>query len=78
MGRAMSLLGENSLEKIACQHAIFVRAHALLCLSTFRIQSGGVRVFDNLELVLLVRVEEAVEGVGREEKGFGDERCKFR
>ena len=78
MGRLRFPLGRNSLEKIACQHAIFVRPHALLCLSAFRIQSGDIWVFDDLKFVLLVRVEEAVEGVGREEKGFGDERCKRR
>lgn len=36
-------------------------------------EGSRIRVFDDFELVLLVRVEEAVEGCGREMEGFSYE-----
>ena len=35
-------------------------------------ERGGIRVFDDFQLVLLVRIKEAVEGCWGEMKGFGD------
>ena len=60
------------LQEVARQHAVLVGADALaggLC-GGREVFDGGV--FDDFEFVLLVRVEEAVEGGGREEEGFGD------
>ncbi len=35
-------------------------------------ERGGVRVFDDFQLVLLVRIKEAVEACWGEMEGFGD------
>ena len=49
-----------------------MRAHALGFASL-----RCVWVFDDFELVLLVSVEEAVEGCGGKEEGFGDQGGEF-
>ena len=71
LGLKASVMGR--LEEVGCQHAIFVRTNALALFAAFGVQSGGVGVFDDFELVLLVGVEEAVEGGRWEEEGLGNE-----
>lgn len=58
------------LEEVGCQHRVFMRPDALGLLGR---EGGAVRVFDDFELVLLVWVEEAVEGGAGKEESFGDE-----
>ncbi len=62
----------RGLEEIRCQHGVFVWANALLGLLVGR-KRGEIRIFDDLEFVLLIGIEEAGEGRGREMKGFGYE-----
>lgn len=45
---------------------------ALAVVAAVGVEGRGVRVFDDFEFVLLVWVEEAVEGGGGEVKRFGD------
>ena len=47
-----------------------MRSHALALLAR---QRGGIRIFYNFELVLLVLVEEAIEGCWGKVEGLGDE-----
>lgn len=61
------------LEEVAGEHTILVGPDALgLRLLVREAEGGHVGVFDDFELVLLVRVEEAVEGCGGQTDGFGD------
>lgn len=60
------------LEEVACEHAVLVRAYALSFLTAFGVEGGGVGVFDDLQFVLLIVVEETVEGIGRKKKGLGN------
>lgn len=58
------------LQEVGRQHGVLVGADAL---GLGRAEGGAVGVFDDFELVLLVPVEEGVEGGAGEEEGFGDE-----
>ena len=59
------------LEEVGGEHGVLVGPDAL-----GRVEGGGeggsIGVFDDFELVLLVGVEETVEGVGGEGEGGGD------
>ena len=49
-----------------------MRTDALALGAAVGVEGGGVGVFDDFEFVLLVRVEEAVEGGWGEGERFGD------
>lgn len=63
----------RSLEQVTRQHGVFVWAHAL---AVERVVAVGRRfgILDDLQLVLLVGVEEAVKGGGRHAQCLGDQR----
>lgn len=60
------------LQQVAAQHGVLVRADALALLVA-EPQLRHVGVLDDLELVLLVGVEVAVEGVGAQADRLGDQ-----
>ena len=70
------------LKEVRGQHAVFVRSNALGPVCSGSIRCGkkakvcDVGVFDNLELVLLVWVEETVKGCWGKVEGFGNERSE--
>lgn len=63
----------GGLKKVASEHAILVRPHALALGAAFFVKGGGIGVFHDFELVLLIGVEEAIKCCGGQEQGFGDQ-----